>query len=192
VKRRQEWLLTALARIPAPKDLMGYVQQLLWSSGELGRCICRRGWQKPEAWALAPADTPEAQILVDRAKPAANANEWLDRWIIAQGKAAPHLCLVAHDPLAPPIDAEGQIFDSPGRWDTRGGDSYFVLPKEALAPGVVQDATRLMIGDHYVLIVIEDEWPFGEARPLDSLAYSVRHVIVPIAEGESYGIISGA
>jgi hypothetical protein len=195
VTRRQEWLLSALARIPAPQDLMGYVQQLLWSSGELGRCICRRGWVKPEAWAIAPADTPDAQILVDagsRAVPDDDANAWLDRWIIAQGKAAPSLCLVAHDPLAPPVDTDAEIFDTPGRWDTRGGDSYLVLPKAALAPGVMQDATRQMIGDQYVLIVIEDEWPFGEARPLDSLAYSVRHVIVPIAEGESYGIISGA
>ncbi|MEY4785283.1 MAG: hypothetical protein RIR41_3218, partial [Pseudomonadota bacterium] len=81
---------------------------------------------------------------------------------------------------------------SPGRWDTRGGESYLVLPKTALTPGVVKSATRLMIGDQYVLIIIEADWPFGEARTLDSLAYSVRHVIVPIAEGESYGIISGA
>ena len=49
-----------------------------------------------------------------------------------------------------------------------------------------------MIGADYVLYVIEDEWPFGEERPLESLAYGVRHVIVPIAEGESYGIVSGA
>jgi len=187
--------VTALARIPAPKDLMGYVQQLLWSSGELGRCICRRGWQKPEVWALAPADTPDSQILTGSAQRVANtgdANAWLDAWIMAQGKAAQHLCLVAHDPLAPPFEAETDIFDGIGRWDTRGGDSYLVLAKAALGPGAVQGVTRLMIGDQYVLIVIEDEWPFGEARPLDSLAYSVRHVIVPIAEGESYGIISGA
>lgn len=187
--------MTALARIPAPKDLMGYVQDLLWSSGELGRCVCRRGWQKPEVWALAPADTPEAQILTNTASRIAqtgNANEWLDTWIIAQGKAAPRLCLVAHDPLAPPVDTDAELFDTPGRWDTRGGDSYLVMPKAALSPGVVQHATGLMIGDQYVLFVIEDEWPFGEARTLDSLAYSVRHVIVPIAEGESYGIVSGA
>jgi hypothetical protein len=190
--------LSALARIPAPKDMMGYVQDLLWSSGELGRCICRRGWIKPEAWALAPADTPEAQILTDTASRIAqthDANEWLDRWLIAQGKATKHLTLVVHDPLAPPMDADEDLFDSsgptPGRWDTRGGDSYLVLPKTALTPGAVQGATRQMIGDQYVLIVIEDEWPFGEQRPLDSLAYSVRHVIVPIAEGESYGIVSG-
>ena len=187
--------MSALARIPAPKDLMGYVQELLWSSGELGRCICRRGWQKPEVWALAPAESDDAQILTGSARRVANtgdANEWLDTWIIAQGRATQHLCLVAHDPLAPPFDADADIFDGPGRWETRGGDSYLVLPKASLAPGIVQAATRLMIGDQYVLIVIEDEWPFGEARPLDSLAYSVRHVIVPIAEGESYGIISGA
>jgi len=185
----------SLARIPAPKDLMAYVQQLLWSSGELGRCICRRGWAKPEAWALAPAETEAEQVLTGPASRIAktgDANEWLDAWIMAQGRVAEHLCLVAHDPLAPPVDTESDIFDGPGRWDTRGGDSYFVLPKTALAPGAVRGATRLMIGDQYVLIVIEDEWPFGQARPLDSLAYSVRHVIVPIAEGESYGIVSGA
>lgn len=187
--------MSPLARIPAPKDMMGYIQDLLWSSGELGRCICRRGWTKPEVWALAPADTPEAQILTDSASRIAktsDANEWLDRWLIAQANTTKHLCLVAHDPLAPPVDADADIFDNPGRWDTRGGESYFVLPKQAFAPGAVLGATRLMIGDQYVLIVIEDEWPFGEPRPLDSLAYSVRHVIVPIAEGESYGIVSGA
>lgn len=173
---------------------MAYVQDLLWSSGELGRCICRRGWVKPEAWALAPADTEAAQILVEpasRITQTGNANEWLDNWIIAQGRTAHHLCLVAHDPLAPPIDMDSEIFDSPGRWDTRGGESYLILPKEALTPGAVQGAARMMIGDQYVFFVIEDEWPFGKARSLDSLAYSVRHVIVPIAEGESYGIVSG-
>ena len=186
--------MRSLARIPAPKDLMGYVQDLLWSSGELGRCICRRGWVKPEAWALAPAEDEAARIM---AQPAGNgpqtadANEWLDAWIIAQAKTSQHLCLVAHDSLAPPVDADSDIFDSAGHWDTRGGESYFVMPKEALAPGAVQKATKLMIGDQYVFFVIEDEWPFGETRSLDSLAYSVRHVIVPIAEGESYGIVSG-
>lgn len=187
--------MRSLARIPAPKDLMGYVQQLLWESGELGRCICRRGWQKPEAWALAPAETEDQQILTGPASRIANtgdANEWLDTWIIAQGKSTEHLCLVAHDPLAPPVDTESDIFDGLGRWDTRGGESYLVLQKAALVPGAIQAATRLMIGDQYVLIVIADEWPFGEARSLDSLAYGVRHVIVPIAEGESYGVISGA
>ena len=189
-------VLTALARIPAPKDLMGYVQDLLWSSGELGRCICRRGWTKPEAWALAPADTPEAQILTDTASRVAttsNANEWLDAWIIAQSKAAPRLCLVAHDPLALHVDIDAEIFDSPGHWDARGGESYLVLTKKALVPGAVQAISQLMLGDQYVLFVIEDEWPLGnEARPLDALAYNVRHVIVPIAEGESYGIVSGS
>jgi hypothetical protein len=186
--------LRSLARMPAPRDLMGYVQDLLWSSGELGRCLCRRGWMKPDVWALAPADALGSSILSQTASsitPTGDANEWLDTWIIAQGKATARLCLVAHDPLAPPVDADAQIFDSPGQWDTRGGDSYFVLPKAALEPGAVQATTRLMIGDQYVLFVIEDDWPFGQARTLDSLAYSVRHVIVPIAEGESYGIVSG-
>jgi hypothetical protein len=174
---------------------MGYVQHLLWSSGELGRSICRRGWTKPEAWALAPADEEAARILADPPigiTSTSNANAWLDSWIIAQSKTTQRFCLVAHDPLAPSVDADSEIFDSPGRWDTRSGESYLILPKEALAPGVVQGMTGMMIGDQYVLIVIEDDWPFGEARSLDSLAYGVRHVIVPIAEGESYGIISGA
>lgn len=187
--------MSALARIPAPKDMMDYVQQLLWSSGELGRCICRRGWQKPEVWALAPADTPESQILTNspsRIARTGNANEWLDSWIIAQSKTVKQLCLVAHDPLAPPVDLDAEIFDSPGHWDTRGGESYLVLPKKVLVPGAVQAISNQMLGDQYVLFVIEDEWPLGnDARPLDSLAYSVRHVIVPIVESESYGIISG-
>jgi hypothetical protein len=185
--------LPSLARIPAPKDLMGYVQDLLWSSGELGRCLCRRGWMKPEPWALAQADDEAPHISMpaeDRITPTSDANEWLDTWIIAQSKASPRLCLVAHDPLAPPVETTAQS-DAPGKWDTRGGDSYFILPKEALRPGAIQTASRLMIGDQYVLFVIEDNWPFGETRPLDSLAYSVRHVIVPITEGESYGIVSG-
>jgi hypothetical protein len=174
---------------------MEYVRGLLWSSGELGQCVCRRGWQKPEAWALAPAETPSGQALTGeggRTTLARNANEWLDKWMIAQGEAAQHLCLVAHDPLSPPADPEADLFDGPGRWDVRGEESYLVVPKEALAPGAVQAATRLMIGDQYILFVIEDEWPFGEARPLETLAYGVRHVIVPITEGESYGIVSGA
>jgi hypothetical protein len=184
--------LTSLARIPAPKDLMGYVQDLLWSSGELGRSLCRRGWMKPDVWALAPAGALGSKILphAGEVKQTGDANEWLDTWIIAQGRASPRFCLVAHDPLAPPIDNE-VASPGQGRWDTRGNDSYFVTPPEALAPGAVHAATRLMIGDQYVLFVIEDDWPFGGARPLDSLAYSVRHVIVPIAEGESYGIVSG-
>lgn len=188
--------MSSLARIPAPKEMMDYVQQLLWSSGELGRAICRRGWQKPEVWALAPANSEAEQILSVQASRIArtgDANEWLDTWIIAQSRAADHLCLVAHDPLAPPVDADADIFDSPGQWDTRGGESYLVLPKSQIASGAVKSATRLMIGDQYVLIIIEDQWPFGDQnRSLDSIAYGVRHVIVPIAEGESYGIISGA
>jgi hypothetical protein len=179
---------------PAPKDMMGYVQDLVWSSDELGRCICPRGWTKPEVWALAPANTPEAQILTDTASRIAQtdeANEWLDAWIIAQSKITPQPCLVAHDPLAPPVDADQDIFDSPGRWDTRGAESYLVLPKAASTPGAVKGATCMMIGDQYVLIIIEAGWPFGEARALDTLACSVRCVIMPIKEGESYGIISG-
>jgi len=141
------------------------------------------------------ADTPESQILTNSASRIArtgNANEWLDSWIIAQSKTVKQLCLVAHDPLAPPVDLDAEIFDSPGHRDTRGGESYPVLPKKVLVPGAVQAISNQMLGDQYVLFVIEDEWPLGnDARPLDSLAYSVRHVIVPIVESESYGIISG-
>jgi hypothetical protein len=176
--------------------MMEYVRRQLWSSGELGQCVCRRGWQNPEVWALAHAETPAAQVLTDQASRIArtdNANEWLDQWVIAQGKASRHLCLVAHDPLAPAADIDADMFeDGPGRWDVRGEESYLVLSKEGLAPGAVQAATQLMFGAEYILFVIEDEWPFGEARPLEPVAYGVRHVIVPIAEGESYGIVSGA
>ena len=174
---------------------MDYVQHLLWSSGELGRCVCRRGWIRPEAWALAPAETPAAQVLTEqtsRLKWSDNANQWLDAWVMAQGEASQHFCLVVHDPLAPPIDEDHDIFNGPGRWDVRGEESYLVLPKEELAPGAVQAATKLMLGAEYIFFVIEDKWPFGGERSLESLAYGVRHVIVPIAEGESYGIVSGA
>jgi hypothetical protein len=186
--------LSSLARIPAPMDLMGYVQDLLWSSGELGRSLCRRGWMKPDVWALAPAGALGSQLLPQHAggvTPTGNANEWLDTWLIAQRRVTPRLCLVAHDPLAPPAEADEPAQAGSGRWDTRGNDSYFITPQDALAPGAVQAATRMMLGDQYVLFVIEDEWPFGGVRPLDSLAFSIRHVIVPIVEGESYGIVSG-
>jgi hypothetical protein len=175
---------------------MEYVQHLLWSSGELGRCVCRRGWERPEAWALAPAETPAAQLLTDLASRVAstgNASEWLDKWVLAQSKVSDHLCLVAHDPLAAAVEADSDIFvEGPGRWDTRGGESYLIMSKDELAASPVEAATGMMIGDEYVLYVIEDDWPFGQVRPLESIAYSVRHVIVPIAEGESYGIVSGA
>lgn len=187
--------MRSLARIPAPRDLMGYVQDLLWSSGELGRCVVRRGWMKPETWALAPADAqpskaslqPDGSLVYT-----SDANEWLDTWIIAQARVSDRLSLVAHDPLAPPVDADAQIFGSIGTWDARGADNYFVVPKDQLAPGVMRDATQLMIGDQYVLFIIEDDWPFGEARALEGLAYSVKHVIVPIDDSESYAVISGA
>ncbi len=186
--------MRALARIPAPADLMGYVQQLLWSSGELGRCVCRRGWLKPETWALAQADSQpsKASLQPDGSVAyASDANAWLDTWILAQAKVADHLSLVAHDPLAPPVDVDAQLFGGVGTWDTRGADNYFVVPKDQLAPGVMHDATQLMIGDQYVLFIIEDDWPFGDARALESIAYSVKHVIVPIDDGESYAVISG-
>jgi hypothetical protein len=123
---------------------------------------------KPETWALAPAESqpslaslqPDGSIAYT-----SDANAWLDTWIIAQAKVAEHLSLVAHDPLAPPVDADAQIFDAPGRWDTRGADSYLVLSKDKLAPGAVRAATHLMLGDQYVLFIIEDDWPFDQARP---------------------------
>ena len=69
-----------------------------------------------------------------------------------QAKVAQNICLVAHDPLAPPVDADADadIFDGPGRWDTRGGESYLVVRREELGPGVVQAVSRLMMGDQYV------------------------------------------
>jgi hypothetical protein len=184
-----------VARIPAPKDLLNYVQQLLWNSGELGRAVCRRGWQRPETWALAPSDTSGEQLLSDpvtRVTRSANANIWLDEWLVAQGKLADRFCLVAQDLLAPPFDAGSTSQDFPGRWDVRGEQSYLVVPKQDFGPGLVDAATGWMISDEFILYVIEDEWPFDSSRPLHELADKVRHVIVAVSEGESYGIVSGA
>jgi hypothetical protein len=49
-----------------------------------------------------------------------------------------------------------------------------------------------MISDEFILYVIEDDWPFDKSRPLQDLADKVRHIIVAVSEGESYGVVSGA
>ena len=188
--------MNALARIPAPKELMDYTRELLWGSGELGRAVCRRGWTAPDAWALAPAETPAAKSLTDaasRVTRANNANAWLDEWLVAQGKATSGgLCLVAQDLLAPPFDADSQLTEFPGRWDVRGEESYLVVPKENFGMGVVAETTRWMIGEEFLLYIIEDAWPFGKPLPFAELAEKVRHVLVAVSEGESYGIVSGS
>jgi hypothetical protein len=187
--------VNALAKIPAPKELMDYVQHLLWISGELGRSVCKRGWTKPDAWAIAPAETPSSKVLSeapDRVTRAGNANQWLDQWLMAQGRGAEQMCLVAQDLLAPPFDAESQLTEYPGRWDVRGEESYLVVPKDNFGLGIVKETTGWMIGDQSVLYVIEDAWPFDKSRPLEALATHVRHVLVTVSEGESYGIVSGS
>ena len=177
--------MDGLARISAPKGLMDYVQHLLWNSGEFGRAVCQRGWTKPDAWALAPASgeltgTP------------GNANAWLDDWLAAQSKLAFRFSFVAQDLLAAPFDAEAPHPRTPGRWDARGEESYLVVAKTELAPGVVDAVTGWMISDQFILYVVEDDWPFDKLRPLSDLAEKVRHVIVAVSEGESYGIVSGS
>jgi hypothetical protein len=188
--------MNALAKIPAPKELMDYTRELLWMSGELGRAVCRRGWANPDAWALAPAETAAARTLTDaasRVTRASNANRWLDEWLMAQGKSVSGgLCLVAQDLLAPPFDADSQLAEFPGKWDVRGEESYLVVPKENFGVGVVNETTKWMIGEEFVLYIIEDAWPFGKPLPFPELAQKVRHVLVAVSEGESYGIVSGS
>jgi hypothetical protein len=176
-----------LARISAPKGLMDYVQHLLWNSGDFGRSVCQRGWRQPEVWALAPSDQPPSDTTA-----APSANAWMDEWLIAQGKLAYRFCLVAQDLLAAPFDAEAPHAKTPGRWDARGEGSYLVVAKAELGPGVVEAVTGWMISDQFILYVVEDDWPFDKLRPLSELAEKVRHVIVAVSEGESYGIISGS
>jgi hypothetical protein len=48
-----------------------------------------------------------------------------------------------------------------------------------------------MISDEFILYVIEDNWPFDASRALPEMADKVRHVLVPVSEGESYGVVSG-
>jgi hypothetical protein len=188
-------VVDGLARIPAPKDLLEYVQGLLWNSGELGRAVCRRGWARPDVWALAHSEARVDELLMDSADTvtrAARTNAWLDEWLVAQGKLAHSFCFVAQDLLAPPYDAGSTLQEFPGRWDVRGEESYLVIPKKDLGPGVVESATGWMISDEFILYVIEDEWPFDGSRPLHELADKVRHVMVAVSEGESYGIVSGS
>ena len=49
-----------------------------------------------------------------------------------------------------------------------------------------------MISDEFILYVIEDDWPFDGSRPVSELADKVRHIMVAVSEGESYGIVSGS
>lgn len=177
--------MDGLARISAPKGLMDYVQHLLWNSGEFGRSVCQRGWRSPEVWALAPAASEQPSDAP------ASANAWMDEWLVAQGRLAHRFCLVAQDLLAAPFDAEAPHPKTPGRWDSRGEESYLVVTKAELGPGAVEAVTGWMISDQFILYVIEDDWPFDRLRPLPDLAEKVRHIVVAVSEGESYGIVSG-
>ena len=187
--------MNALAKLPAPKELMEYAQHLLWLSGELGKAVCRRGWTNPEVWALAAGETPAPRPLsggVPRITRAMDANAWLDEWLMAQAKGPGPLCLVAQDLLAPPFGADSNLTEFPGKWDVRGEESYLVVPKENFGIGVVKEAAHWMIGEEFLLYIIEDAWPFDASRPLSELAHKVRHVLVAVSEGESYGVISGS
>lgn len=169
---------------------MDYVQHLLWNSGEFGRSVCQRGWRSPEIWALAPAG---AELQAGDAAPLpVSANAWMDEWLIAQGKLAHRFCVVAQDLLAAPFDAEAPHPKTPGKWDARGEESYLVVGKAELGAGAVEAVTGWMISDQFILYVIEDDWPFDKLRPLSEIAEKVRHVIVAVSEGESYGIVSGS
>jgi hypothetical protein len=186
-----------IARIPAPEGMFDYIQGLLWASGELGRSVCRRGWREPDVWALAPAGTPaeRALLTISGGLVRSSANAWMDRWLMAQGKLAHNFCLVAQDLLALPMhpesnDAAGK--KSPGAWDVRGEESYLVVAKDELGEGVMDATAGWMISDEFILYVIEDSWPFDRSRPLRDVADKVRHVLVAVSEGESYGVISGA
>lgn len=188
--------MDAVARIPAPEGMFDYVQGLLWASGELGRSVCRRGWRQPDVWALAPAGTSaeKALLSISGGLVRSNANAWMDRWLIAQSKLAHHFCLVAQDLLALPIhpDPSAPARKSPGAWDVRGEECYLVLSKDEIGDGVMAAAAGWMISDEFILYVIEDSWPFDHSQPLRDVAEKVRHVLVAVSEGESYGIVSGA
>lgn len=181
--------MDGLARISAPKGLMDYVQHLLWNSGDFGRAICQRGWTSPEVWALAPG---ASELPSSGAAAPGSANAWMDEWLIAQGKLAHRFCFVAQDLLAAPFDTEAPHAKTPGQWDARGEESYLVVSKAELGSGAVEAVTGWMISDQFILYVIEDDWPFDKLRPLSELAEKVRHVIVAVSEGESYGIVSGS
>jgi len=181
-----------LARISAPKEMLEYVQRLLWTSGELGRAVCRRGWREPDVWALAPRDETSPSDETREAGAPGAANAWVDEWLMAQGRLADRFCFVAQDLLGTPFDPESGRSDIPGRWDVRSEESYLVIARDELRAGVVAAATGWMISDDFILYVIEDDWPFDGARPLHELADKVRHVLVPVSEGESYGVVSGA
>jgi hypothetical protein len=166
--------------------MLDYVQRLLWTSGELGGAVCRRGWREPDVWALAPGAEASAG-----AKTSGAANAWVDDWLSAQGRLADRFCFAAQDLLGAPYAAASASGKAPGRGDVRGEESYLVVSKDEFAAGTVEAVTGWMISDEFILYVIEDSWPFDASRPLPEMADKVRHVLVPVSEGESYGVVSG-
>jgi hypothetical protein len=122
-----------------------------------------------------------------------SANAWMDRWLIAQGKLAHSFCVVAQDPLALPMqtDTAAELPKESPAWDVRGEESYLVAAKDHIAEGVMEEMAAWMISEEFIVYVIEDSWPFDHSRPLRDVAEKVRHILVPVSEGESYGVVSG-
>jgi hypothetical protein len=148
-------------------------------------------------WALAPAgnSAERALLSISGGLVKSSANVWMDRWLVAQSKLSHHFCLVAQDLLALPMEPDpsaSAIRTTPGAWDVRGEESYLVVSKDELGDGVVDAAAGWMISDEFILYVIEDSWPFDHSRSLQDVADKVRHVLVHVSEGESYGVVSGA
>ena len=187
--------MDSIARIPAPAGMMDYVQGLLWSSGELGRSVCKRGWAAPDVWAIAAPGTSAERALLSMSGDLvrSSANAWMDRWLIAQGKLAHSFCVVAQDPLALPMqtDTAAEPAKESPAWDVRGEESYLVAAKDHIAEGVMEEMAAWMISEEFIVYVIEDSWPFDHSRPLRDVAEKVRHILVPVSEGESYGVVSG-
>ena len=123
---------------------------------------------------------------------AAHAVEPTPGWMsgsLRRARLAHRLCLVAQDLLAAPFDAEATSREAPGRWDARGEESYLVVSKAELGAGAVEAVTGWMIGDQFVLFVIEDDWPFGKLRPLWNSPKRSATSSSRSSEGESYGIV---